>query len=90
MTQAANLGSHHSNSPDGGTATNSGKVPPPLQRKQINAPMHAVLPAAKALMRRFGLWDLVIACVGQLYPRGMIFPTANFDAARYVLRSALG
>jgi hypothetical protein len=52
--------------------------------------MHAVLQASKALMRRVGLWDLVIACVGQLYPRGMDFPTANCDVAHYFLRSALG
>jgi hypothetical protein len=41
--------------------------------------MHAVLPAAQALFRRFGLSALVMGTAGQLYPRGMNFPTAIFD-----------
>jgi hypothetical protein len=42
--------------------------------------MHAVLRAAKALLRRFGLSALLIACTGQLYPRESNFPTSVFDA----------
>jgi hypothetical protein len=56
-------------SPEGGVPTGSGQVPLPLQRKQIKAPMHAVLLAGKALLRRFGLSALVIARDAQSDPQ---------------------
>jgi hypothetical protein len=48
----------------------------PAKSEQITAPMHTLLPAAKALFRHFGLSALVIACGAQLYPRGSTFPTS--------------
>jgi hypothetical protein len=40
--------------------------------------MHTLLPAAKALFRRFGLSALVIAFGAQLYPHGSTFRTSIF------------
>jgi hypothetical protein len=56
----------------------------PVKREQITAPMHALLLAAKALLRHFGLSALLIACAGQLYPRESNFPTSNFDVRLWV------
>jgi hypothetical protein len=52
----------------------------PAKSEQITAPRHTLLPAAKALFRRFGLSALVIACGAQLYPLGSAFPTFIFEA----------
>src|SRR5208337_331379 len=45
----------------------------PVKSKQITAPRHTLLPAAKVLCQHFGLSALVIASGAQLYPRGSTF-----------------
>jgi hypothetical protein len=64
-----NLDRREFTSPDGGAPNRSGTVPPPLQRNKIKAPMHAVLPAVKALFWRFDLSAVLIACNAQLDAR---------------------
>jgi hypothetical protein len=97
MTQAANWDSLEFTSAKGGVPTGSGQVPirpgqvpPPLQRKQISAPRHAVLLGVKGLLRHFGLLALLIACAGQLYPRESNFPTSIFDGVRDVKARPVG
>jgi hypothetical protein len=68
----------------GGFTSSRGGVKPPLHRQQITVPMHTVLLAARVLLRHFGLSPLLIARVGQLYPRESNFPTSIFDVRLWV------